>query len=53
MKRATKPAQCKCETLRLKGHGRRWQRANAEAISTLEAVHQSRLTEKFWNLKCP
>lgn len=43
-------AQCKCETLRLKGHGRRWQRANAEAISIIEAVHQSRLTEIFWNL---
>jgi len=44
-------AQCKCETLRLKGHGRRWQRESAEAISTIEAVHQSRLTEIFWNLQ--
>jgi hypothetical protein len=46
-------AQCKCETLRLKGHGRRWNTANALAISTIEAVHQSRLTEKFWNLLRP
>jgi hypothetical protein len=46
-------AQCKCETLRLKGHGRRWNSANALAISTIEAVHQSRLTEKFWNLIRP
>ncbi len=46
-------AQCKCETLRLKGHGRRWNTANALAISTIEAVHQSRLTEKFWNLMHP
>lgn len=46
-------AQCKCETLRIKGHGRRWNKANALAISTLEAVHQSRLTEKFWNLMRP
>lgn len=46
-------AQCKCETIRLKGHGRRWNTANALAISTIEAVHQSRLTEKFWNLQSP
>lgn len=46
-------AQCKCETLRLKGHGRRWQRESAEAISTIEAVHQSRLTEAFWNFQTP
>ncbi len=46
-------AQCKCETLRLKGHGRRWNKANALAISTIEAIHQSRLTEKFWNLIRP
>ena len=46
-------AQCKCETLRLKGHGRRWNKDNAEAISTLEAVHQSRLTAAFWNLQRP
>lgn len=46
-------AQCKCETLRLKGHGRRWNTANALAISTIEAVHQSRLTQKFWNLIRP
>lgn len=46
-------AQCKCETLRIKGHGRRWNTANALAISTIEAVHQSRLTEKFWNLLRP
>jgi len=44
-------AQCKCETLRLKGHGRRWNKANALAISTIEAIHQSRLTENFWNLQ--
>lgn len=44
-------AQCQCETLRRKGHGRRWNKAHAEASSTLEAVHQSRLTEKFWNLQ--
>ena len=46
-------AQCQCETLRLKGHGRRWNTDNALAISTLEAVHQSRLTEAFWNLQRP
>lgn len=46
-------AQCKCETLRLKGHGRRWNKTNALAISTIEAIHQSRLTEKFWNLQSP
>ena len=46
-------AQCRCETLRRKDHGRRWQSENALAISTIEAVHQSRLTEKFWNLMRP
>ena len=45
-------AQCQCLTLRIKGHGRRWNTANALAISTIEAVHQSRLTEKFWNRQC-
>ncbi|MFV0443521.1 MAG: hypothetical protein ACK5Q5_08115, partial [Planctomycetaceae bacterium] len=44
-------AQCKCETLRIKGHGRRWNKDNALAISTIEAVHQSRLTKTFWHLQ--
>ncbi|MFV0442830.1 MAG: hypothetical protein ACK5Q5_04580 [Planctomycetaceae bacterium] len=44
-------AQCTCETLRIKGHGRRWNKDTALAISTLKAVHQSRLTETFWNLQ--
>lgn len=43
-------AQCKTTTNRLKGRGRRWNPANALAISTIEAVYQSRLHKMFWNL---
>jgi len=43
-------AQCKTAASRLKGRGRRWNPANAIAISTIEAVHQSRLHTMFWSL---
>ena len=38
---------------RREDRGRRWNTANALAVCTIEAVPQSRLTEKFWNLMRP
>ncbi len=38
-------AECKTTTRRVKGHGRRWNAANAEAMIALAALHDSGL----WN----
>jgi len=41
-------AQCKTTTLRLKGRGRRWNKANAEALMALAALEASRLWDSWW-----
>jgi hypothetical protein len=41
-------AACKTVTQRLKGRGRRWNPANAEAISTMAAIEQSGQWESYW-----
>jgi hypothetical protein len=43
-------SMCKATTLRVKGVGKRWDVDNAEAIMALEALDQSGLWEKYWNL---
>ena len=43
-------SMCKATTLRVKGVGMRWDTDNAEAIMALEALDQSGLWEKYWNL---
>lgn len=42
-------SSCKTLTLRLKGHGRRWDRPNAEAVMALEALRQSGLWRTYWD----
>jgi hypothetical protein len=39
---------CKSEARRLKGVGMRWTAANAEAMTALEAIHQSNLWPNYW-----
>lgn len=41
-------AQCKTTTLRLKGRGRRWDSANAEAIMALAALDASDTWNSWW-----
>lgn len=43
-------SMCKALTLRVKGVGMKWDTDNAEAIMALEALDQSGLWEKYWNL---
>jgi hypothetical protein len=43
-------SMCKAATLRVKGVGKKWDTDNAEAIMALEALDQSGLWEKYWNL---
>lgn len=40
---------CKSESRRLKGVGMRWNPANAEAMTALEALHQSNLWPTYWH----
>lgn len=42
-------SMCKATTLRLKGPGMRWDRDNAEALMTLEALDQSGAWEDYWD----
>ena len=42
-------AMCKATTLRVKGPGMRWDRANAEALMALEALYQSQLFDRYWS----
>lgn len=39
---------CKSESRRLKGVGMRWTGANAEAMTALEALHQSNASTTYW-----
>jgi hypothetical protein len=41
-------AECKTTTTRVKGRGRRWDAANAEAMMALAALHDSGLWAKRW-----
>jgi hypothetical protein len=41
-------AQCKTSTSRVKGRGRRWDAANAEAIMTLACLDASRGWDRYW-----
>jgi hypothetical protein len=43
-------ALCKTTTLRLKGRGRRWDAANAEAVMALSTLHSSGLWDNYWRL---
>jgi hypothetical protein len=43
-------SMCKATTLRVKGVGKKWDLDNAEAVMALEALDQSGLWEKYWNL---
>jgi hypothetical protein len=46
-------ANCKTLTARLKGSGMRWDAANAEAVSALEALMQSGLWKGYWQSLLP
>jgi hypothetical protein len=41
-------AQCKTTTARVKGSGKRWDAANAEAVMALACLENSRLWQKYW-----
>lgn len=41
-------AECKTTTHRIKGRGRRWDSANAEAMIALACLHDSRLWDTYW-----
>jgi hypothetical protein len=41
-------SMCKATTQRLKGPGMRWDSDNAEAMMSLEALHQSHLWDSYW-----
>ena len=43
-------SMCKATTLRVKGVGKKWDLDNAEGVMALEALDQSGLWEKYWNL---
>ncbi len=48
------PTESMCKALgrRLKGMGMRWQTANAQAMATLEALHQSDGWRGYWSSRC-
>lgn len=46
-------AQCKASTQRLKGRGRRWDRANAEAVMALDCLHNSHAWNLYWTTLDP
>lgn len=41
-------AQCKASTQRIKGRGRRWDRANAEAVTALDCLDSSNAWHLYW-----
>lgn len=41
-------AQCKSATQRLKGRGRRWDKANAEALMALDCLDNSHAWQHYW-----
>jgi hypothetical protein len=44
-------SSCKSEARRLKGAGMRWTARNAEAMTALEALHQSNLWSSYWKFR--
>ncbi|HVX57309.1 MAG TPA: hypothetical protein VHA37_06250 [Candidatus Saccharimonadales bacterium] len=46
-------AQCKTSTQRLKGRGRRWDRANAEALMALDCLESSNAWHLYWTTLDP
>ena len=46
-------AECKTTTHRVKGRGRRWDSANAEAMMALAALHDSRMWNQRWTTLDP
>jgi uncharacterized protein UPF0236 len=46
-------AQCKSSTQRLKGRGRRWDRANAEALMALDCLNSSHSWNLYWTTLDP
>lgn len=46
-------AQCKTTTMRVKGSGKRWDGANAEAVMALACLENSRLWENYWLTSAP
>ena len=46
-------AQCKSSTQRVKGRGRRWDRANAEAIIALDCLESSNAWHLYWTTLDP
>jgi hypothetical protein len=46
-------AECKTTTSRVKGRGRRWDSANAEAMMALAALHDSGLWNQHWTTLDP
>jgi hypothetical protein len=46
-------AQCKTATQRLKGRGRRWDRANAEALMALDCLDSSHAWNRYWTTLDP
>ena len=46
-------AECKTTTMRVKGRGRRWDSANAEAMMALAALHDSGLWHLRWSTLNP
>ena len=46
-------AECKTTTQRVKGRGRRWDSANAEAMMAIAALHDSRMWNQYWTTLDP
>ena len=46
-------AQCKASTQRLKGRGRRWDKANAEAVMALDCLDNSHAWHLYWTTLDP
>ncbi len=46
-------SQCKLCTKRLKGYGRRWDRANATAVAALDALERNGQWRQVWPNACP
>jgi hypothetical protein len=45
-------SRCKTSTSRLKGRGRRWDAANAEAAAALTTVRDSHQWNLYWGTAC-
>jgi hypothetical protein len=50
---STTESQCGAVPARIKGSGKRWDGDNAEALLSLEALHQSNLWNQYWTTCAP